>query len=333
MHIVRAAIRTASVVFGIAIMGTVLPAQQAAPEKTAEQLFKNIKVLQGLPEHEFLPSMRLYSAALGVDCEFCHVEPDRSADTKVMKLMARRMITMTLELNKNMFAGTQSVTCYTCHRGDLIPAKLQALPAFERNEEAAPAPALPTPDQLLTQYIQAIGGEQAIRKVTSRQITAKQDVPTGAGGRTAVPAQLERYEKAPNLQVTTYTTAKGSFSEGFDGNTAWAQTMNGMVNDVGIPYQARAKRSADFYEPLNLKMEYSKLKTEGTQKVNNRDAYVVIGSPADDSPERLYFDKETGVLLRKLTVVSTPFGDMPVQVDYADYRATPGGMKMPFRIE
>ena len=315
----------------VALSGAaVLHAQQQPQGKTADQIYKNIKVLQGLPDSQFLPSMRLFSAALGVDCEFCHIESDRSADVKGMKLMARRMITMTRDLNKGTFAGTTAVTCFTCHRGDLIPARVQALPAFERKEEAPPV--LPAADQLISKYVQAIGGEAAVRKVTSRQITAHQEIPTGAGGRIPVPAQVEIYQKAPNLEVTVYTTPKFTISEGFDGNTAWAQGMNGNVNDLATPFQDRAKRSANIYEPVDMKTEFSQLKTVGTEKVNQRDAYVVLASHQDDTPERLYFDKETGLLLRKLTIVATPFGDQPGRMDFDDYRATSTGVKIPFKI-
>src|SRR5205085_11698270 len=65
---------------------------------------------------------------------------------------------------------------------------------------------------------------------------------------------------------------------------------------------------------------------------NLRDAYLVIGFLKTDSPDRLYFDKETGLLLRKQTIVPTMVGDQPAEVDYDDYRATASGMKVPFRI-
>jgi hypothetical protein len=66
--------------------------------------------------------------------------------------------------------------------------------------------------------------------------------------------------------------------------------------------------------------------------VNNRDTYLVIGYPEEKIPERLYFDTQTGLLLRKVTVVPTAAGDSPFQVDYDDYRDTGSGVKYPFLI-
>jgi hypothetical protein len=168
--------------------------------------------------------------------------------------------------------------------------------------------------------------------VNSRVITAQQDIPTGAGGRIAVPAEIERYEKAPNLYVTTSKTAKFTIAEGFDGMKAWALGPNGNVNDVEPPFQERAKRSSGLYEAVDFKNRYTSLSNDGIEKVNNRDAYVLIGFVKDDTPDRLYFDKETGLLLRRQSVVATPYGDQPAEMDYDDYRATPSGVKIPYRI-
>jgi hypothetical protein len=59
---------------------------------------------------------------------------------------------------------------------------------------------------------------------------------------------------------------------------------------------------------------------------------VVIGNPASDQPERLFFDTQTGLLLRKVTVVPTAGGNFPQEVDYDDYRDTGSGVKIPFTI-
>lgn len=178
--------------------------------------------------------------------------------------------------------------------------------------------------------MQALGGEQAIRKVTSRVITANRDIPTGPGGENPTPAQIEIDQKAPNLVLTTSRTDKIMLAEGFDGTTAWTQNMNGVVTALPDPDQGRAKRGADFYEPLNLKNEYARMEVRSVEKVNGRDAYVVVGYPQDDVPERLFFDTQTGLLLARKTAIPTLLGDNPVEVYYGDYRNTGSGVKIPF---
>jgi photosynthetic reaction center cytochrome c subunit len=308
------------------------PAAPVLDGKTAEQVFKNIQVLQGTPASELNASMHLIKGALGVDCEYCHVEGGRDKDDKEPKKTARKMITMMMEINKTAFNGRQEVTCYTCHHGISNPLNVPTMPLTEPPPEVTEKPNLPAADQIFAKYVQALGGEQAIRKVTSRVITASQDIPTGPGGSIIMPGRSEQYFKAPNLTLYVYHTGTTTSSEGFDGSRAWVQDVRGRVADPLNIDQQRAKRSSDFYESINLQKEYAKLEVSGIEKINNRDAYLVIGTPQNDSPELLYFDTQTGLLLRKTTYLPTPVGRSPFQVDYEDYRDTGSGVKYPFLI-
>jgi len=147
------------------------------------------------------------------------------------------------------------------------------------------------------------------------------------------PAAVERYLKAPNLAVTIYRAPTYAIAEGFDGTTAWSQNQAGRVTEPVKLDVGRAARAADFYEPLNLRREYGQMTVRGIEKVGGRDAYLVVGVPQGDKPESLYFDTQTGLLLRKQTVLPTPIGDSPFQMDFEDYRDTGSGVKVPFLIQ
>jgi len=311
----------------------VASAQQAQPidSRTADQMYKSIQVLKGTPAAELILAMHYFRAALGVTCEYCHVEGNFPSDVKKPKEVARQMISMVFDINKNTFQGRQVVTCYTCHRGHVQPIGVPVYPLDEQMPEAPP-PALPSVDQILAKYVQALGGEQAIRKVTSRVITATQYIPTGPGGTVPVPAQSEFYQKAPNLVLNVYRTPTYSISDGFDGTTKWAQDATGRVSEALKIDQVRARRSASLYESADLKQQYSRMTVSGVERVNDRDTYVVVANPPDDRPERLYFDRDTGLLLRKLTFLPTPIGDIPCEVNYDDYRDAGKGVKVPFMI-
>ena len=118
--------------------GTTTMAQSAPTEKTVEQVFKNIKVLNGMPQSQLYPTMRFMAASLGFQCGSCHVIKngfvDASADDKPEKQTARRMIKMVIEINNTLFQGNSVVSCYTCHRGKNIP-------------EMSPPPAAPPAQQ------------------------------------------------------------------------------------------------------------------------------------------------------------------------------------------
>jgi hypothetical protein len=146
-------------------------------------------------------------------------------------------------------------------------------------------------------------------------------------------ARQMSYFKAPNLSMTTYQPFNGpQTAKGFDGTDSWTQNANGTVNQAAGTDLDRAKRDADFYEAINLSKEYTRLNVRGVEKVGDRDAYVMVGVPMGDNPERLYFDKETGLLLRKSTFNTTPIGRYVINTDYSDYRDA-GGVKLPFLIK
>ncbi len=100
---------------------------QASPGsvRLAEQQFKNIKVLKGIPADEVIPAMEFITASLGVECEFCHVRQEHGLafdkDDKKPKEIARKMIEMAMAINKDNFEGKREVTCYSCHRGAAHP--------------------------------------------------------------------------------------------------------------------------------------------------------------------------------------------------------------------
>ncbi len=103
-----------------------------------------------------------------------------------------------------------------------------------------------------------------------------------------------------------------AISDGFDGAKAWSQDMRGRVDRPLNSDQVRAKRDADFYLPLDLKQQYAKMEVDSIERVNDRDTYVVVGTLQGELPDRLYFDTETGLLLRKQNVFAEPGGRLPI---------------------
>src|SRR6202790_3368572 len=112
----------------------------SAGPKTAEEQFKNIQVLKGVPAEQIFPTMQFISASLGVECEFCHVQGAFEKDDKKTKLTARKMMEMMFAINKDNFEGHREVTCYSCHRGNAAP---QAIPAVMTEEMKEGGPEQP----------------------------------------------------------------------------------------------------------------------------------------------------------------------------------------------
>ena len=171
-------------------------AQDMRPSEVA---YKNIRVLTGVPANQVIQGMHVIKTSLGVDCTYCHVEAqwDRE-DVQPMKNKARSMMAMVKEINDNNFEGRQVVTCFTCHKGKAIPEDVPPMPAPPIAEHIS-TEIYPPVDDLLKKYITALGGEAALKKVTSRVITASVSLPTGPGGTVSTPATLERSCRIPPL--------------------------------------------------------------------------------------------------------------------------------------
>jgi hypothetical protein len=210
-------------------------------------------------------------------------------------------------------------------------ALIAVVPAFGQGKPAAtptPAKPLPTADEIIAKYVQASGGKAAHEKLTSRVEKGMFDLPAmGAGG------PIEIYAKSPNKNLVIVTIeGAGAFLEGFTGSVAWAQDpMNGLRDKTGAEL-AMAKRNADFYAPIRMKEHYPKMEVKSTQKVGDKDAYVVVATPTEGSPETLYFDVQSGLLIRQEMIAATVQGEMKVDVYLEDYREV-DGVKIPFTIK
>src|SRR5262249_42978689 len=149
---------------------------------------------------------------------------------------------------------------------------------------------------------------------TSRVITGTQTIATGNGGRTIVSTQVERDVKAPNLLRNTYRADKFTISDGFDGSVAWLQDARGIVNNQQSFDVLRTRKNADLYYALDMKNQNGPFTVLDVEKVNNHDAYVLQASAQNDGTvEKLYFDTQTGLLLRIMTLQPTKLGKFPSQ--------------------
>jgi photosynthetic reaction center cytochrome c subunit len=91
----------------------------------ASSQFKNLKVLGNLNVSEFTGLMLALTAWVSPEqgCNYCHVEGDMASDNVYTKVVARRMLQMTQEINQNWksHVAATGVNCYTCHRGQPVP--------------------------------------------------------------------------------------------------------------------------------------------------------------------------------------------------------------------
>jgi thiol-disulfide isomerase/thioredoxin len=192
--------------------------------------------------------------------------------------------------------------------------------------ESKPNP-LPTIDELLKTYVNAIGGREAHEKLKSRVIKGRIDL---AGAESW--GQLEIYGKAPNKSLTVMNVQPmGQVKHGYDGCTAWNAGDTVGLKTLTGPALAHFATNSDFYRELKLKDLYPGLRLMGRMKEKDREFFLVEGFPVRGGAEIMYFDSKTGFLTGRDVTQQTPQGPIRVEMRYGDWRDV-DGVKLPFKI-
>ena len=315
----------------------------------SEDVFKNIQVLRGIPVKEFMDTMGFFSASLSLNCTDCHGDASASnwanyATDTPLKNTARRMTIMVNGINKANFAGTPSVTCYTCHRGNQRP---KVIPSIEAQYGEPPADdpdeieALPTvrpaatAEQILDKYIEAIGGAAAVSRLTS--FTARGTYEGFDSDFEKVPVDL--YAKAPDQRAIMVHMKSGDVTTTYDGRDGWVAEPTDLapvplVQLVGSQLSG-AHLNAQLAFPAQIKQALTNWRVNFPPvNIADKPVQVVQGSMPDGTRVKLYFDKASGLLVRQTLFSPTMVGTVAARVDYSDYRALPGvGMKVPYALQ
>jgi zinc protease len=193
--------------------------------------------------------------------------------------------------------------------------------------EAKETEPLPSVDQILDKLIESSGGKAAIEKITSRQVKGTFEVPAMSAS-----GSWQQFAKAPNkIAMIIDVPNFGVIQQAYDGKVAWENNpMAGMRELAGAELAAR-KRDAEFYRETKLKELYKTLTVKGKRKVGEKDAYIVEAVPAEGSAEKMYFDVETGLLVRTDAEREGPEGMVSVETYLENYKEV-DGIKMPFTI-
>lgn len=335
----------------------------AAPPKPqmADQVFKNIKALKGLTVDDFMETMGLISAALSYDCSDCHTGAGTDkvvweADTP-RKIITRTMVNMVNTINKNNFGGATKVTCWTCHRNRDTPLSTPTFdtiygePTLIADDVVPRTPGLPSPESILDKYIAALGGAQKLAGLTSVDARGTSAGFGGFGGG----GDAEIVAKAPDKRSTIILfkaeTGRGDQIRSYDGKTGWVRTPLNVLGEFQLQGGDLdgARFDAQMAFPGQIKQILTDLKTgvpttitelgmsqsqasvlkQGAGKSYSVD--VVQGTGPRGLLVTLYFDRQTGLLVRELRYSQTPIGRVPTETDFYDYREV-DGIKFPFRM-
>jgi photosynthetic reaction center cytochrome c subunit len=300
--------------------------------KPAEEVFKNIQVLKGVAADQVIPGMQFIASALGVECSYCHVAEHFEKDDKKAKRTAREMMRMMVEINEQNFGSQRKVTCYTCHRGAPTPAGTPSMGGNstvanangDHSTTATPIGEWHSPNGVVKRYVEALGGAEALQKITSRVEKGMAEL----GGK-AVPVTV--FTEAPQKWAMVRQLAEGENRAIFDGKTGWFEIPGQPVREMHGPDVEAAEMDGDLQFALHIQDVFPELRTEYPESVDGREMDVLLGVGEGELRAKFYFDEESGLLVRMIRYGESPFGLNPTQLDYADYREL-DGVQVPFRV-
>lgn len=309
---------------------------QTQDDPPIEKTRKNIQVLQGVRESQLFLLMHFITASLDTKCDYCHIKNGKDpktgednwiweSDENPKKLVGRRMMKMMMDINRTNFNGENAVTCYTCHRASTTPARLFPLPPRDPLPKEITALPLPSAEQILAKYIAAVGGKDAPAKFQTTVMKGTIERSLGRNG------DIEVRLKQPDKYSITMTAPQSTTVLTVVGEEAWVKVGDASrkLSGFGLDFSRRA--AFVFYNPIKVVAQPSQLKVLGTEKIGDHQTYVVAYAVNPEKTIKYYFDTQTGLLLRQLTLTHTPLLELPDQVEFDDYRDV-DGIKLPFMI-
>lgn len=194
-----------------------------------------------------------------------------------------------------------------------------------------------TADAVVEAYLAALGGREALGKVTSRKATGTATVTTPGG---PISGPIELVLRAPNksrmhmtLDLRPLGGAEMTIDRGFDGTHGYMKnSMQGTTEVAGS--ELENLRNNILPSPLlTYKESGTKIELLPQEKVAGKDTVVLLVTPKTGSVVRIYLDSQTHLVVRTITKISTPeTGEIEQTSDLSDYR-TVDGIKVAFHIE
>ena len=265
---------------------------------------------------------------------------------------------MVAAINKDNFSGRQMVTCWSCHHGRDRPSTTPTMeqmygPATQEMDDVLKQePGQPAATQIIDRYLQAIGGTEKLLAVKSFVAHGSSVGFGGFGGG----GRVQLFAQYPDQRATYIDfpkePARGTSIRSFNGKEGWLRQpltvlseyeltggeLDGARLDAMLSFPAQIKET---FKNLRVSMPQTITDLPGPSSQTGQEAAsnapkerlvnVVQGNGPHDTLATLYFDQESGFLVRMVRYGKSPIGRVPTQVDYEDYREVKG-IKMPYRL-
>jgi hypothetical protein len=184
-------------------------------------------------------------------------------------------------------------------------------------------PEQPTVQQVFDKYVAAVGGREAASKFQTMVVKGTREASQGRSW------PFEATLKGDKFLMTVRVPRQGAVSSSVSGTTGWA--LNSERRRALNPNEvADGRRAAQLLGVVKFTPAET-MRVAGRRKVGERDAVVVVDRPSEGVQRRYFFDAQTGLLLRIVTLTDAILNQLPEQIDFEDYRDV-DGVKLPFLV-
>jgi zinc protease len=186
---------------------------------------------------------------------------------------------------------------------------------------------LPSGEKVFKAYVKASGGEKAYKKIDTRVTKGAMKMPA-----MGIEGAMTIYSARPNKQfVSISMPGMGEMKSGTDGNVCWETSMmsgprvkEGVEREMGL-------REALFDGLLGWKDLFASLECVAEEDVDGVACYKVVATPKTGAVETYYFNKETDLIHKTLSVMESEMGEIPIEAFYSDYTEV-DGIKIAFTL-
>jgi hypothetical protein len=169
-----------------------------------------------------------------------------------------------------------------------------------------------------------VGGADAMAKIGSRVQKGK------LSGFGPEPVPVDVTAKSGDKRITTVHGQRGDNITAVDGQNGWLGNTGRPPRDMSATESDAARLDAALLYPTDPKQLFKEFKVAPAASIDGKAAVKVIAMNEGKPPAELWFDPQSGLLVRLIRYAETPLGRNPTQIDYADYRDA-DGVKIPFR--
>jgi len=249
-----------------------------------------------------------------------------------MKTLIKRTVVLLLAAVIVLLLAPRGVFSQTASPTNIamVREKLAGTDSGDNAASAAPKPDAPIPSlkEILARAEKSMGGSEAWKNTNTMMMKGVLQTEDASAF-----VAIEIYKKAPDKSLLKMKLPQDmEMREVCDGKSAWMEDPRGGYHEFkGAELESRLKRS-QFSEQSKMILLAATGKVLGAEKIGLHSVYVVEYSSQTNETTKLYFDEESGLVLRSEETAAKPDGTYTTKLDMDDYRSV-DGMMVPFRMK